>query len=196
MNIIRRSRPFFGTNVMIGAGLIALFVLWNSFTPEKGGGLSFPEEAVGYLLPLVFMVIALIVFFSRDEFLLDFDRKYFSNHIRFLGIPFFREEIRLPGRIIRVLVIRSVKQWKRYIAVAIPFTTSLLVYEVYIADPSGRLIRLFSAGEEQADEYSTLLTDLYGVDREYREMKGIRLRGQVKGNRPGRGSQGLPPQSG
>jgi hypothetical protein len=196
MEVIRQSKSFFGTNVMIGISLITLYVLWNSLTPEKGSGFQFPEEYTGILLPLAFLSITFIVLFAKDEFILDFDNRLFSNHIRLAGIRFFREEQRLPRRIVHVLVIRSVKQWKRYIAVAIPFTTNLLVYEVFLLSTSGKLIRLFSTGEEQAERISLQLAELYQVPREYREVKGIRTaapRGRIF---PGRGSRGLPPRSG
>ncbi len=163
--IIKRNKDFFTSKVRWIVSLLFLFV-WMVFVKQ----IVWPSENQDPLVhPFVFpgmlTFIFMIVNFSKDEFTIDDQTFILSNYVGIFGFKLFQDNRNLPRQIRKVLVVKRQKIWKRYLAIAIPFTTKLLVYEIFVVDSKGKPIRLFSLKEQDAEPYAKIIRNLYGIEK-------------------------------
>lgn len=154
--IIKRSKSFFSAKAkQIALGLLFLVLFFFLFSLKN------QPEWPGIIGTAVVILVLLVILTSKDEFTLNEENLLLRNYWKVFGMRLFSEDKQLPGRIKRVMVLRRKRKWKRYLALAIPFTTEIEVYEVFIIDWKGRPRRIFSQTQDNAEEYAEILRTTY-----------------------------------
>lgn len=118
---------------------------------------------------LIIMVVGLAIILARDEFEFDFDQKQFISYAKLFGVRFFMDTKKLPDEILFVQTVHRKLKWRRYFAAAIPMTTNIITYEVYLVSKQGKAAKLTSLEEKEAKEFSAKIADLYGVEWRLKE---------------------------
>ncbi|MCF8371060.1 MAG: hypothetical protein K9H64_05520 [Bacteroidales bacterium] len=119
---------------------------------------------------LLLLLIGVAIVRAKDKFEFDFDGKVFSNYVQVFGIRLFTDTKKLPDKILFVNTVKRKLTWKRYIALAIPFTSEIITYEVYLVSLKGKAGRLVSLEENEAKELSAKIAELYGVEWRFKEQ--------------------------
>lgn len=143
--------------ILIGFGL---FVIIRDFLfLQKVGMIYFNWTG------LLIIVLGLSVFLFKNGFVLDPENKRIQKYISFVGIKFWSKWTNLPQAIDNVQIIKKKKTMTSYYKGAIPITSKVITYDLFLVYNSGhRFDRLFSVDQALAFDYGQILADSYKVE--------------------------------
>jgi hypothetical protein len=143
--------------ILIGLGL---FVIIQDFLfLQKIGMIYF--NWTGFLI----IALGFSIFLFKNGFVFDPVEKKIQKYISFVGIKFWSKWINLPALIDNVQIIKKKKTMTSYYKGAIPITSKVLTYDLFLVYNSGRKFdRLFSVDEAQAFDYGQIIADSYKVE--------------------------------
>ena len=136
---------------------------WD-FRPEK---LTFAF----YFYTVAYLIINGFVLFARDRSLLNMEELYLYKIVALGRINLLSENLKMPKRIKRISVVKMRKKWKRYFALAVPFTTTLVTYDIFLILENNRPYRIFSINKEESIVLANKLAAIYSCKVEHKEPK-------------------------
>ncbi|MEA3444983.1 MAG: hypothetical protein U9R19_09705 [Bacteroidota bacterium] len=161
--LFSQSMVFTGKVMMI-SGLAGLLYITFSYQ------FFFFDFLIRALPFFLLLFLGYVFVFAKDRFELDFEKKLFANFVWLFGTYWFSESKKLPDKILLVHTVKRKLKWKRYFAVAIPFTTNIITFEIYLVNIKGQPQKLTSLNEKEAKEFSAKIADLYGVEWRIKDL--------------------------
>jgi hypothetical protein len=139
--------------ILIGIGL---FVIIRDFLFLQRIGMIY-FNWTGLLL----IVIGLSIFLFKNGIVLDTENKRIQKYISVFGIKFWTKWISLPKSIDNVQIIKKKKTMTSYYKGAIPITSKVITYDLFLVYNSGRSFnRLFSIDQAQAFDYGQIIAKI------------------------------------
>jgi hypothetical protein len=140
--------------------LFGLFVIVRDFLFLQKVGLVYFN-----VTGLIIVLVGFAIFLFKGGFKFDPINKTLTKYIRFAGLKLWTNQVRLPKSIDYIEVVKKNKTLTSYYKAAIPITSKVITYDVYIVYEKGyRFSRLFSIDSNQALEYGQVIADAYNVE--------------------------------
>lgn len=113
---------------------------------------------------IIIVLIGFSLFLFREGFKFDPIKKVLTKYIKFAGLKLLTNQIILPKDVDYIEVVKKKKTLTSYYKAAIPITSKVIAYDVYIIYEKGRKYsRLFSVDSNQALDYGQIIADTYKV---------------------------------